>query len=117
MGAKLINENETIDDAMDCPTCEKEANAEPVPRWKAPLLFAGALLFCPCHLPATFAVLAALGTGLTGAAWLFANKALVYGTFSVLYLVLLVLLYRWFLSSRDRERRLEDIHQAHAAQE
>lgn len=101
---------------MDCQTCERESGLEPIPRWKAPLLFVGTLLLCPCHLPATFAGIAALGTALTGAAWLFANKALVYAVFGISYLALLALFLRWVFSARDRQRRLETLHATHEAQ-
>ncbi len=100
----------------DCTTCASEAGVAPVPRWKAPLLFVGALFFCPCHLPLTFAFLAAALGGLTGAAWFFTNKVLVYAVFSVVYLVLLFFLLRWLLASRDRERSLAEQHQRHAAE-
>lgn len=100
----------------DCPACVDASTPESIPRWKAPLLFVGFLLFCPCHLPVTFAFVAALGAGLTGAAWLFANQVLVYAVFSAVYLVVLFYLFRWFVQRRDRERALDGIHAAHASQ-
>lgn len=102
--------------SAECPACEQALREEPIPRWKAPLLFVGALLFCPCHLPATFAALAAVGGALGGAAWFFGNQVLVYSAFSLFYLVFLVLLARWFLGQRDRERHAERLHASHPTQ-
>jgi membrane protein implicated in regulation of membrane protease activity len=101
---------------MECAACERDLGLEPVPRWKAPFLFVGTLLFCPCHLPVTFALLASVGTALTGATWLFGNRPLVYGVFALLYFVFLFLFLRWVLSARDRERRLGRRHARHEAQ-
>lgn len=100
---------------MDCPACDQELEHQPVPRWKAPLLFVGVLLFCPCHLPATFAVLAAVGAGLGGSAWLLGNQLLVYVIFSLVYLGLLGVFLRWVFAQRDRERHREEIHGRHAS--
>lgn len=80
-------------------------------------MFVGALLFCPCHLPVTFGVVAALGGGLTGAYWLFGNQAVVYAFFSVVYVILLAWMVRWFIASRDRERAIEQAHQLHVAKD
>jgi membrane protein implicated in regulation of membrane protease activity len=101
---------------MDCASCHQATGLEPIPRWKAPLLFVGFLLFCPCHLPVTFGIIAAVGGTLTGAAWFFGNKLLVGLVFSALYILVLVGLFRWFLAKRRRDHVLEGLHEAHAAQ-
>lgn len=100
----------------ECAACIQEAAAEPVSRWKTPLLFVGALLFCPCHLPATFALVAAVGSGL-GLAAFFTHKTLVYAAFGVLYLLFVFLLLRWFLRVRNRDQRVETLHAQHRPQE
>lgn len=100
---------------MDCPTCQKEAGLEPVPRWKAPLAFVGVLLFCPCHLPVTFAAFSGIAVAL-GAAWFATQRVLVYVGFSLAYLLFLFVFVRWVLRSRDRERQLDQVHAGHAAE-
>lgn len=98
---------------VECAGC---ASATPTTsRWKAPLLFVGALLFCPCHLPVTFAAFAAVGASVGGAAWFFGHQVLVYATFSIIYIVLVGLLLRWAFRARDREREREDAHRRHAS--
>ena len=99
-----------------CATCRSDGAVERIPRWKAPLIFVGAILFCPCHLPLTFGILTALAAGLGGAALVGEHRALVYAVFSVIYLALMFLLVRWFLSARDRDRLDEERHAAHAPQ-
>lgn len=98
---------------MDCASCGVPESA---PRWKAPLLFVGTLLICPCHLPVTFGILAAAGAGLTGVAWLLSHKALVYGIMSAVYIVALFFFLKWALRARDREREIERAHAAHTPQ-
>lgn len=92
----------------DCAECVAQGVA--VPKWKAPFMFIGVLLFCPCHLPITFAFFAGLAGGVVGFSWFFQQKPLVYFLFSVIYIVLLVFFVRWVI----RRRGQDVVHETHA---
>jgi membrane protein implicated in regulation of membrane protease activity len=90
-----------------CSTCLAKAPSES--RWKGVALLVGAIVFCPCHLPATIAVLAAFG----GSAWLVGSPALLYLAFGVTYLFVIGYALAYLARKRDAERRLEALHAEH----
>jgi len=88
-----------------CAACETVAPEGG--RLKGAALFVGAIVFCPCHLPATIAAFTAIGA----LAWLTEFKALLYLAFGVTYLFVIVFGVRYLSRKRDEERRLEAIHE------
>lgn len=79
-------------------------------RWKGVALLVGAIVFCPCHLPATIAALALFG----GTAWLVGNPALLYLAFGVTYLFVIGFGLMYLVRKRDAERAREALHAKHA---
>lgn len=92
-----------------CAACRTPAPGES--RWKGAALLVGAIVFCPCHLPATIAALTVIG----GAVWLVGNAALLYLVFGVTYLLVIGAGLRYVLRTRADERALEALHLTHAA--
>jgi len=90
---------------MDACTACQELGA-PRSGFTGYLLFVGAFLVCPCHLPVTIGLLAAAGAGSLVAA----NAGLVYGVLGVLWLGVLAAAFIWIVRRRDAERHFEDLH-------
>lgn len=94
-----------------CAACH--STAPPQSRWKGVALLVGAIVFCPCHLPATIAALALFG----GTAWLVGNPALLYLAFGVTYLFVIGFGVMYLMRRRDAERAREALHAQHAPSE
>ncbi|MBI1280124.1 MAG: hypothetical protein GC179_18490 [Anaerolineaceae bacterium] len=60
-----------------------------------------ALVSCPCHLPLTLPILLSLTAGTVFGMWLGNNVSWVVGISTVLFLVSLVLTYRWSTISQS----------------
>jgi hypothetical protein len=87
------------------------SSAPPESRWKGVALLVGAIVFCPCHLPATLALLALFG----GTAWLVGNPALLYFVFGVTYLFVIGFGLMYLVRRRDAERLQEALHGTHGS--
>lgn len=95
-----------------CRACE--ATASPG-KWKQRFAFAGAFIFCPCHLPVTMgAVLLLLGAAGVPLASGWA-KPLIYAVFGLAFFTFLVLFIRILYRRRKLREALETEHVAHHA--
>jgi hypothetical protein len=67
-------------------------------------LVAGLVAFvaCPCHLPLTLPIAAALMTGTVAGAWLVANTVIVYVFSTTLFLVGLLLVVKWLVLDAEK---------------
>lgn len=63
---------------------------------------AGAVAFvtCPCHLPIIWPVLLTLTAGTVFGAWLAANPFIVGAMMTVMFVIWLILAFRWLLGGR-----------------
>lgn len=95
----------------DCAHC---VPAPSVKGWKKFGAWAGAIFFCPCHLPLTIAgllvMLSAAGVPIA-TSW---GQPLLYAIFGVSFTFFAVLLLRWTIRRRDHERQQDAAHALHA---